>query len=135
MSPIPPSTNAVELGKLIHLPAETRSVLWQAGTVGSVGLGPTDWRLDAVFEFQPGAGRKILTAMPTLPGPGIFPGSFLQDWYPAGLVRLFQTNSDGTLTLRLPSRDASLFYKSPLLDGFALPLADEDRIFIHLDTK
>lgn len=130
-----PSTNREALARLIDLPDGVGQVLWLAKPVTQPGLGPTDWTLEAILELHPETSRKILDSMPETPGSRSFPISLVQNWHPSGLRGLLKTNADQTLTLSTGCRDASLFYKSPLLDGFAIPFDRGERIFIHLGTR
>lgn len=121
-APKPPSTDLATLEKLIPLPKGVKNVLWKSKTLSEPGLGPTDWTLDALIDFESGALAKILPAIPTLGGASDLTTFTFPDWVPR--------TSDKVLF-----RDAALFIRSPLLQGFAVRIGEGDRLFIHLYTK
>lgn len=125
-----------KLAKLITLPRPPQDVWWQTVQAGEPGFGSTDWSLVAVLQFDPEDLRAILTESPLLPE-GDVP-TLNRALLFGGSPEVFQSRlvevGPGLFRLPSPARGPDLFVRSPLLDGYLVPVT-EDTVFLLLSTS
>lgn len=131
-------TDREKLATLIQLDIAPQSVQWQTFQKGSskeTDLGPTDWGLVAVLEYDAATLQSIQTqlAANSLDYEMYVEPNFVQDWFPEAVRNSFvkDTSSD-YLILNQPLYQPTLFAKSPLNNGYAF--VRDGFVFVYLDT-
>lgn len=126
-------TDAIQLEKLIHLPATALRVQWESGHPDNTqldGMGADDWYLIAIIQFSNAEQHNVLSQSSLLTNQQALPAAILnKPW----LTDVLKTNNATNTTLS-PSYSADAFAKPPLLHGFFAPLDDQSHILLYLYT-
>ncbi len=117
-------TDLAKLEKFIRLAEKPRSVRWQIfdkTTVDTGGIGPKDWGLVAVLEYDETTAQALQSqaAQSPMQRELYVNADFVRDWFPDSVRQSFvkDANSD-YLKLTLPRYEPAAFAKSPLSDGY-----------------
>lgn len=121
----PVETDVDKLSKLVRLPVRPKAAQWRRATLGSGGpLGPTDWTLVALLDFEPEDADAIVSVARQRPTPAaVTIGD--RSWLPPEVSAALEKAS------RL---DASAFHRSPLMHGVLLHLDGSSRFVLILYT-
>jgi hypothetical protein len=112
------------LSKLINLPRPPKAVWWQTYDVGArSGMGPSDWGLRAVLQFDPKDLNHILENSP--PQEGSLSQDYLQE------LHVFFPEK---VKLQEPVYNPSVFARSPLLQGVMVRIESSNKILLILHT-
>lgn len=122
-------TDLQELARLIQLPAGTSAASWEIIQESSGGgLGPNDWSVLAILHLPQEALNGLLaqsTAQTADPGQL---AALQRPWLAAADKQHLQ----GNISQVYP---ATAFFKSPLQQGFFLPLPGSGQILLYLYTQ
>lgn len=119
------------LARMIELPRRPATVAWEARKLGGKGLlGPDDWELLAVLTFS-AADMAAIAAMLSPKG-GTYEADF-PDWVVSALGDRVERGSQRARVIG-EVYDAAPFARAPLLQGWAMPLADGCSVFVALST-
>ena len=132
------NTDISELGQLIQLPAQPQNVYWQTYEKGDgrSELGPTDWELVAILEYDPATVTELRTqmALQTHPNELFINPDFVKSWFPQSVKNIFVADAayDDYLKLDGDRYEPDMFVQSPLLNGYVIVL--DNLIFVYLYT-
>lgn len=134
--PMPFSTDMNALGRLIRLPHQPKTVRWSEITMGKPGLGPTDYSLIAVLEYDDTTCTEILgESTRELEGnPAMLTKEDAEGWlFP--LVRK-QLEPDGEAFYRVKGVvfQPTLFAKPPFVVGYVIRIEKTNFLFLTLST-
>ena len=137
-----PATSVAGLRRLIQVPGEPTSVLWEAVTLGSEEgrgpPGPRDWALVADIRYQDhqalrdAVGTLDETTLSQIPLPGIVIREWLPTWASGALTPLAGGQA---VTPASPYYVPEPFARSPLLDGLAILNEADASVVVVLVTK
>jgi hypothetical protein len=131
-------TDIVKLSEFISLPYSPESVKWRMIEKGEdhIGIGPDDWALVAVLNYDETTIQDLHTDITELePLDKVYvDADFIEDWFPLEVHEVF-IPEEGTdfLTLSLPRYPATQFTKPPLVNGY-LFLTESGFVFLYLFT-
>jgi hypothetical protein len=131
-------TDVAKLKQFITLPEEPISVLWEVVQKGdkSIGLGPNDWALIAVLNYEDTTLQQIRSDVTGLKPLGelMIQPNFIRDWFPLSIRESFigAENSD-YLSLFVPRYPALRFTKTPLTNGYFF-ITEDGAVFLYLFT-
>ncbi|BAP57517.1 hypothetical protein THII_3220 [Thioploca ingrica] len=134
-----PSTEVETLGKLINLPFHPTQVIWQVKEMTSnqpESFGPKDWMLFALLTFEETHFRKILEQSPEQLNPEqsvFWNAEYIFAWFPPTLKEKLVLEGE-KYRWSIHTRTAKIFTKSPLLQGYFVPLGDHFQVFLFLYT-
>ncbi len=134
-----PQSEVETLSKLINLPFHPTQVIWQVREVTSnqpESFGPTDWALLALLTFEKTHFQKILEQSPEQVNPEqsvFWKAEYIFDWFPPQLKEKLVLAGE-KYRWSIHTRTAQIFAKSPLLQGYFVPLADHFQVFLFLYT-
>ena len=132
-----PHAEAETLSKLINLPFPPTQVIWQVTEMTSHqqdSFGPKDWMLFTLLTFEKTHFQTILEQSPKQPQSVFWNAENVFEWFPPALKEKLALES-GNYRWRVSTREAKLFAKSPLLNGYLVPLEDHFQIFLFLYTR
>lgn len=119
------NTDIALLSKFIHLPMTPKNAWWFTKETGEPGLvGPQDWRLVAVLEFDSAALKKLIS------------NADINDRTSADMAYLSPESRRLVAphgTVAGPWYNPSVFERSPLLQG-SFAKIDDSKIFLSLST-
>jgi hypothetical protein len=125
------------LSKFIQEPVKISAASWGTAQLGrSGGLGPSDWALEAVLKISREDLQFLISSSNTLPA-GENPSldrRFVSNWFPEELRSRLVGDDKTYFRFNVPGYKADLFAKSPLLNGYFVPISEE-QIFLFLHTS
>jgi hypothetical protein len=131
-------TDLSKLERFIKLSEKPLNARWQTfqmtGKTTSE-LGPTDWNLVAILEYDPGTLQKLKDSMEVLTTPAetFVEANFVKDWFPQAVRDSFVSDpATGYLKLSPTRYKPTLFAQAPLQFGYVF-FADS-ALFIYLHT-
>jgi hypothetical protein len=134
-----PSTIETDISKLstfISLPHSPASSRWRVIEKGTAGLGPDDWALMAILQYDETTAQILRTDLADLePLENVYVDvDFIEDWFRLEIREVFIPEK-GTdfLTLSLPRYPATQFAKPPLVNGYFF-LTECGFVFLYLFT-
>jgi len=122
----PPARSGSDLAtleKMVVLPRPPRSVLWRQAIQGSVGLGPTDWKVVAVLEYSSEEAQALLAGLERAQGPA---ASLAEETWLAEPMRAALEKAD--------AYEASAFLRPPLTHGTVYFLPQSNTFVLALFT-
>ena len=126
------SEDVNELRRLVSLPYEPRSALWQRrarGSGESAAPGPTDWSVVCVLELsEEDAARLVADA--TRQRPAAAKKVKVLEWFPEEVRR----RAGADHMLEGEGLDARPFYKSPLTNGSLVRVPETNYFVLGLYT-
>jgi len=127
------SKDVNELRRLVNLPYEPRSAIWQRRARGSgesgAAPGPTDWSVVCVLELsEEDAARLVADA--TRQRPAAAKKVKVLEWFPEEVRR----RAGDDQMLEGQGFDAGLFYKSPLTNGSLVRVPETNYFVLGLYT-
>lgn len=130
------SSNIQQLGSIITLPHAPAAVHWAQTRTGEGGLGPTDYSILAILDYDDAICEQIVRQSPRLPGtdPAIVAREEVGDWMPSSVKSHFTQEKEGYFRVAGTPLDPVLFKRSPLLTGFVLRLPGTNQIVVALST-
>jgi len=125
------NTDIDTLQKFINLPKTPIKATWETGDIvkGNSNVpGPKDWALIALLEFDKNDIIEIIKQSTTNASKTAnIPKSHFSTWLPDEISSQFSIDSSGGYyQSSSATHDASLFSKSPLLNGFYIPVNETD---------
>ncbi|MEI2688711.1 MAG: hypothetical protein V9H69_02975 [Anaerolineae bacterium] len=132
-------TDVAGLSKIIALPEQPEQVWWQFAPIGSGGrlaVGPTDYELVAVLQYDLDALQALQDRLEpqTSPAELFVAPDFVRDWFPDPLREAFVADPAFPDTPRLTATryQPDLFVKGGLLHGFVVVV--DDYVLVYLYT-
>jgi hypothetical protein len=133
----PPSTDVEALAQLITLPYEPERAIWQVQQQGEPGLGPTDFTLTAVLNYDEATMDQLRAQLENVAplNPLRVEATFFEEWYPASVQGSFtQEGESNQWLLSVPRYAPDLFAKQSFINGYFFITADGRSIFLSLFT-
>lgn len=133
-----PNTDITALDTYIQLPYLPQQAFWQTYEKGVRGseLGPTDWELVAVLEYDEATLKTIQAEMTTQthPAESFVHQDMVRDWFPEPIKSRFVQDPAYAETFKLTGvrYTPSMFAQSPLSDGYVFIV--DNLVFIYLHT-
>ncbi len=128
----PVSKDVNELRRLVNLPYEPRSAIWQRrarGSGESAAPGPTDWSVVCVLELSEGDAARLV-ADATGRRPAAAKKVKVLEWFPEEVRR----RAGDDQMLEGEGLDAGPFYKSPLTNGSLVRVPGTNYFILGLYT-
>lgn len=132
-------TDVAALNRLIQLPAEPQKAYWQTYDKSDRGseLGPTDWELVAVLEYDVETIQNLQTQLieQTHPAELFVNPDFVKSWFPPAISDQFVEDARYSQLLKLNSQRymPTPFTKAPLHTGYLF--ISDNLIFLFLHTQ
>ncbi|MCE7946528.1 MAG: hypothetical protein DYG88_03765 [Chloroflexi bacterium CFX4] len=132
-----PQTDLVALARFVRLDSPPRSAQWftaQMTPPSESPLGPTDWQLIALLEYDAATLQQLRATLTphTTPRELHIRPDFIQDWFPEVLRANFQIESaSGNLIWQGERYLPSTFAKPPLTAGFVLVIDRYVLLVLH----
>ena len=129
-------TDINTLQKLINLPKKPVKATWETGNIvkgDSTIPGPEDWALIAYLEFDKNDLDELIKQSNEYTNKtASIPKSHFGSWLPDDINSKFSNDSSGKYYQSNSAIfDAALFTKSPLLNGFLMPV-NETGLLLYL---
>ena len=129
---VTPNTDLQQLNQLISLEETPLEGQWSVIESGEENdLGPNDWALVAVLTFTPETINQLIQDENIIQGQSTLPAI---NWYPESFIRNLEKTSDDHYTTTSPQYSAEIFFASPLLNGYIIPIKGTSDIFVYLHT-
>lgn len=130
------STNVKDLEKFVTLPYAPVTAEWQIIEMGisTIDIGPKDWGIIAVLEFDPTIVEKIVASISQeeIQRDLFVNQEFPPTWLPSEISNKFvKVEKQNMLMLTTPHYSAKIFYKSPLNQGYVFQTGNFVFIYIH----
>lgn len=124
------NTDIEQLQRLISLQKTPSKAMWSIKEFGGDdGLGPNDWALVAIVEFEHDITKTL--AKKTLKEDIKLPN---MNWYPESFIKYLEKTDSGEYKTSLNKFHAESFFSSPLLNGYFIPIQETNSLFIYLYT-
>lgn len=135
-----PQSDVNTLHKFITLSVSPRQATWQIKEVKpsqQESFGPTDWMLFALLTFEKSNFQKILEQSPPISSdhPIFWNAEDILEWFPAILKKNLSLENGLYRWRTQDIREAKVFTRSPLLQGYFIPLSEYSQIFLFLYTR
>ncbi len=130
------STDVNALSRLIRLPYQPRSVRWTQIKMGKIGLGPSDYGLIAVLEYDDAICAGILAkSTPELEGnPAILTKEEAGGWLFPLVRNQLEPNGDHYYKIKGTAFRPTLFAHSPFLIGYVIRIENTNFLLLALST-
>lgn len=126
------NTDVDKLKQLISLPSEPVNSMWSiVKSSKNDTLGPNDWAMVAILTFPVEVTTKLFSDEKVIGKGGFIPA---MGWYPKEFTSKLKTESDTQLSTDANKYSAELFYSSPLLNGYILPIHGTNNVYLYLFT-
>ncbi len=126
------NTDMEQLEKLISLPSAPIKSMWSIVELSKNDtFGSNDWALVAILSFPIGTIEKLFTDEKIV-GKGSFVPAM--NWYPTEFTTQLKIEGNSQLSTNVNKYSAELFYSSPLLNGYILPIHGTNDIYLYLFT-
>jgi len=130
------NTDIDTLVKFINLPKTPIKATWETGDIikgNSTVPGPKDWALIALLEFDKNDVTEFIKqSTSNTSKTANIPKSHFSSWLPVEISSKFSIDSSGGYyQSSSTTHDATLFSKSPLLNGFYIQL-NETELLLYL---
>ena len=130
-------TDVDGLRKWMALPGAPTSVQWQVREKGvrTAGIGPTDFELIAVLEYNATDMEQLQSQMvrQTSPADLYVANDFIQPWVPAEIESAFTTDSlyPDLLKLATARYEPDVFTSGSLQNGYAVVVGSYVLVYLH----
>ena len=125
-----PKTDIEALGELIALPIAPRAARWETREQP----GGADWSLIAILDYAPEDFDAVLNALEPTPKRDGTVGVLPVEWEDLAGNADLEASPTGLVAVQGGVRDAEPFLRSPLLQGFAVALP-ENQLLLQLSTS